>query len=178
MPTDAYVRPYEPRDFAQVRWLHDRTPPAGQVSIAPQHWPEALNRIEDCVLSLWVAVEIGTGSPAVSDDAEAVVGMVGFERPGAGLSVPPPDFMTSEQRTLRLDLMRVAPERQRRGIGRMLTATAEQWAREQGYERIMLDTTPQQEAAVALYKACGYVERGRSMIGRYELVWFEHTLTN
>jgi GNAT superfamily N-acetyltransferase len=102
--------------------------------------------------------------------------MVGFERPGAGMSVPPPEFVTFDQRTLRLDLMRVAPERQRRGIGRVLTATAVQWARDSGYGRIILDTTPQQEAAVALYTACGFVDRGRSTIGGYEIVWFELVL--
>jgi ribosomal protein S18 acetylase RimI-like enzyme len=177
MVPSAYVRPFAEGDLPQVRWLHDRTPPAGQVSVAPQQWPDELNRIEDCLLALWVAVEHGSGSPkAATDDAEAIVGMVGFERPGAGLSVPPPEFLTFDQRTLRLDLMRVAPERQRRGIGRMLTTTAIEWARANGYDRIALDTTPQQEAAVALYTGCGFVERGRSMIGRYELVWFELVL--
>jgi GNAT superfamily N-acetyltransferase len=128
------------------------------------------------VLALWVAVEQGTGSPAATPDTDAIVGVVGFERPGAGLSVPPPEFITFDEHPLRLDLMRVAPERQRRGIGRMLMTTAIDWARANGYGRIVLDTTPQQEAAVELYEACCFIDRGRSIIGRYELVWFELVL--
>ena len=50
------------------------------------------------------------------------------------------------------------------------------WSRAQGYEWVILDTTPQQEAAVAFYRAMGFEDVGRSMIDRWELVWFRRPL--
>lgn len=77
---------------------------------------------------------------------------------------------------VRVRHMLVAPERQRRGIGRQLIDAAFDWARQAGYSTIVLETTPQQEAAVDFYRALAFQEIGRSTIGRWELVWFEHTV--
>ena len=74
---------------------------------------------------------------------------------------------------VRLNYVRVVPERWRYGIGRLLSRIAIDWARDHGYEAVILETTPQQEAAVALYKTMGFTEMGRSTVGKYELVWFE-----
>jgi ribosomal protein S18 acetylase RimI-like enzyme len=41
---------------------------------------------------------------------------------------------------------------------------------------MILETTPQQEAAVEFYRATGFTEQGRSTIGRFELVWFRRAL--
>lgn len=168
MNLDIFIRTCDPSDQPQIRWLHQRTPPAGQVSTSPQPWPEDLDNIPDNYAAFWVAVERNSG-------VKAIVGMVGLERVIAAsvTGVPVPEFLDTTPPTARLDWMRVAPERQRRGIGRMLTQTAIDWARDNGYRAIILETTPQQEAAVALYEAMGFTERVRSMTGRYELVWFE-----
>lgn len=89
-------------------------------------------------------------------------------------SVEPPlaPFINTE-RTLRLHRVTVAPERWRHGIGRVLVAAALEWARFNNFESLVLETTPQQEAAVALYLATGFGEIGRTMFGAWELIWFE-----
>jgi hypothetical protein len=38
---------------------------------------------------------------------------------------------------------------------------------------MVVETTPQQVGAVALYRHMGFREAGHSMIGRFELVWFD-----
>jgi GNAT superfamily N-acetyltransferase len=76
-------------------------------------------------LSPWVAVEIDL-------DEEVIVGMAGLTRVEAPRDVPVPDFLVPWAQTARLTQVRVAPERQRRGIGRALTMTAIEWSREQG----------------------------------------------
>ena len=164
------IRPYKPSDQPGVRWLHDRTPPAGQPASRPQPWPEALEDIAANFLLFLVAVE-----PVW--DGEAIVGMAGLTRAGAPSEMTPlPAFVSSDPQTARLDYVRVAPERQRRGIGRALTQAAIEWAGQNGYRRVVLETTPEQAAAVGLYTAMGFSEIGRSTIGRWELAWFELSL--
>ena len=101
--------------------------------------------------------------------------MTGAMLAGSALSeeVPVPGFLYPIANVARLNYVRVAPERWRTGIGRRLSQTAIDWARDHGYEAAILETTPQQEAAVALYKAMGFSENGRSTIGKWEVVWFE-----
>ena len=100
--------------------------------------------------------------------------MLGLTHAGSPVEVTPvPDFLGTLEKTGRIDYVRVAPERQRRGVGRQLTETAIAWAHDAGFARLVLETTPQQKAAVALYEATGFRERGRSRSGPYELVWFE-----
>jgi GNAT superfamily N-acetyltransferase len=164
--TTVFVRAYLSSDQPQVRWLHDRTPPAGRIASAPQAWPPELDAILEHFLVFWVALE-----PDESD--EHLVGMVGLERTDSGSGVPVPSFVDVSRRVARLDVMRVAPERQRLGIGRLLGRTAIEWARDRGYEAVILETTPQQEAAVALYKHLGFAEVGRTTYGRWRVVWFE-----
>jgi ribosomal protein S18 acetylase RimI-like enzyme len=170
MNKDFSIRRFRVGDQHQIRWLHDRTPNAGEVAIRPQRWPEALDHVAANFEAFWVAVE-------QTPKGEAVIGMLGLTRPGSPAEATPvPDFMAPTETIGRIDYVRVAPERQRRGIGRLLTETAMEWARGHGYERLILETTPQQEAAVALYEALGFREKGRSMFGPYELVWFEFKL--
>lgn len=115
----------------------------------------------------WVAVEDDGGQ-------ESVVGSACLELVGeVSVGPPVPEFIDVVGATGRLHEMRVAPERQRRGIGALLMDAVIEWARKQGHEGMILETTPQQEAAVDFYRGAGFVERGRSMIGKYELVWFE-----
>lgn len=162
-----FVRPYRDSDYEQFRWLYERTPPAGQVAREPQPWSEHLDALGDLFVESWVAVE---------DDGEqqSIVGSACLELVGEeSLGPPVPEFIDAVGTTGRLHEMRVAPERQRRGIGKLLMDAVVEWCREQGYEGLILETTPQQEAAVEFYRAAGFVERGRSMIGAYELEWFE-----
>ncbi len=164
------VRAYRETDYAQFRWLYERTPPAGQVASAPQPWNDYLDHIADHYVAFFVAVE-------VDGDQESTVGSAGLEHVGE-TSVGPlvPDFIEVTRRTVRLQEMRTAPECQRRGIGRLLLAEAIEWARAHDYMRMIMETTPQQEAAVEFYRGIGFIEQGGSMIGRWELVWFARDL--
>ncbi len=164
------IRPFSIADLAAVRWLHDRTPPAGQVAVEPQHWPSTMDDIPRNYLAFWVAEEM-------SPHSGALVGMVGLA--DAALPDEPPLhtlFDPTRRRMARLHAMRVAPERQRQGIGRALAEVSVSWAAEQGFESVILDTTAQQEAAVALYRAVGFQERTRSMFGVWPLVWLEYEI--
>jgi ribosomal protein S18 acetylase RimI-like enzyme len=168
--TSYVVRPYRQSDFEQVRWLHERTPPAGQVAVRPQSWRPELDDITANFDVFWVAVERAR-------DEDAIVGMAGVEQVGSREDmVPLPDSLAVDGRTTRLHAMRVAPERQRRGIGRMLTQTAIEWARDHGYESMILETTPEQQPAIALYEAVGFKEIGRSRFREYDLLWFRLVL--
>jgi ribosomal protein S18 acetylase RimI-like enzyme len=160
------IRPYRPADQPGVRALHDRTPPAGQVYIGPQPWPSELDRIEETCLAFWVATE-----PDGSE--ERIVGMTGVTSIDSSV---PADVSMGRSHLVRLNHMRVAPERQCLGIGRRLVQVALDWSRAHGADYIILETTLQQVAAVKLYEHMGFREVGRSTIGPYELVWFERML--
>lgn len=165
------LRLFQPADQEQVEWLQKRTPAAGQVAWREATLPDDLRRIPESYAAFWVAVETLQDQRVGS---EAIVGMAGMTRAGAVAVGPPvPDFLETPPRTARLHRMRVAPERWRRGIGRELAQSALDWAREEKFESVILETTPQQEAAVSLYQSLGFVERGRSALGVYELVWFK-----
>jgi GNAT superfamily N-acetyltransferase len=131
--------------------------------------PDDLRHIPERFAAFWVATE------ALQDQSggtEAIVGMAGMTDVAAGAVGPPvPDFIDAPPGTARLHRMRVAPERWRRGIGRELAQAALDWAREEKFLSVILETTPQQVAAVRLYEAMGFAEVGRSRIGAYDLIW-------
>ena len=161
------IRPYGEADQPQIEWLYCRTPPAGQISARPQALPLDLQQIPAQYAHFLVMSELQRGE-------EAIVGMVGIEEVGAHQITPGvPPHLWLPARAARLRHVAVAPERQRSGIGRLLVDAAVAWCREQQYESVILETTPQQEAAVNLYVALGFVEIARSKVGSYDLIWFE-----
>ncbi len=160
---DLVIRPYQPADQAQIPALHDRTAPNGGPATTPQRWPPDLDQIQQNYLAFWVAVERDAAG-------ERVVGMVGVERAASDV---PELVLRGRLDVARMKRMRVAPERQRRGIGRRLTETAIAWARENGFHTLLLETTTVQTAAIALYERTGFGEVGRSKLGPFELIWFE-----
>jgi len=78
--------------------------------------------------------------------------------------------------TARVARMRVHPELQRCGYGRRVLRRLEARARELGYSRLVLETTPRQIAAIGLYRAEGYSERGRGELDGWEAIFFEKRL--
>lgn len=72
--------------------------------------------------------------------------------------------------------MRVHPNRQRRGFGRLLLKRLEERARALGYRVIRLDTTEQQTAAQRLYASAGYRETGRRQTARFLFIDYAKTL--
>jgi ribosomal protein S18 acetylase RimI-like enzyme len=170
-PSAVTIRLFQPRDQDQIEWLQKRTPAAGQVAWREATVPDDLRRISRSYSAFWVALEMLQDQSGASD---AIVGMAGMTRVSAVAIGPPiPDFLDTPPGTARLHRMRVAPERWRRGIGRKLARAALDWARKEKFESVILETTPQQEAAVSLYRSLGFAEKGRSALGSYELVWFQ-----
>ncbi len=60
-----------------------------------------------------------------------------------------------------LDRMVVHPQYRRKGVGRALTASVIEYARENGAAKVWLDTSPKLGEAVALYESMGFKECGR-----------------
>ena len=149
-----------------MRSLQERTPPAGQIWMGPQPVPQWFEDISAAFDACWVAVE--------GANYRDIVGMVFVQDVSSRKAeVEVPGILKSGRRLARLRRLVVAPERQRQGIGRQLTRTVIEWSRERGYDAVILETTPQQEAAVALYKSMGFREVGRSTFRLWELAWFE-----
>jgi ribosomal protein S18 acetylase RimI-like enzyme len=165
------VRAFEKSDQAGIEWLYMRTPPWGRTYPRPQAVPEEIKRLSNHYEHVLVAVENDR-------DGEAVVGMVAIEgsETMTNMHVPPPDSVGVTKTSCRLHWVLVAPERWRQGIGRMLTQAAIGWARDHGYKAVVLETTPEQLAAVALYESMGFKEIGRSRLREYNLVWFRLVL--
>jgi ribosomal protein S18 acetylase RimI-like enzyme len=55
----------------------------------------------------------------------------------------------------------VAADARGRGIGRRLMDEAIAWSTHAGIEKLVLSVYPHNDAAIALYRACGFVEEGR-----------------
>ena len=72
--------------------------------------------------------------------------------------------------------MRVHPRSQRRGFGHLILERLEDRARELGYDTLHLDTTVEQDAAQAFYRAHGYRETGRTRLGPFRVILFEKRL--
>jgi GNAT superfamily N-acetyltransferase len=172
-PPGPVIRPYEPADQPGLRWLYERTPPAGQVSL--RRYEKLAIDIEaplDYYEDVWVAVE-------PTPDGDAIVGGAMLEHVGDRVlpGVPTAEFIDTTRKLGRLHHVSVAPERQRRGIGRRLMEAATDWARSEGYEALVLETTSEQRGAIAFYEALGWTEIGRSAFRRWEMVWFELKLS-
>jgi GNAT superfamily N-acetyltransferase len=160
------TRIFLPSDQQQIEWLYARTPRASGVSSRPARLPADLRNIDEAFARFWVVVES-------TSDEDVVVGMAGVQDVAMDSVEPPLAPFISTERTLRLHRVTVAPERWRFGIGRMLVAAAVEWARLNNFASLVLETTPQQEAAVALYLATGFTDIGRTQFGIWELIWFE-----
>jgi len=50
-----------------------------------------------------------------------------------------------------------------RGIGKLLLASAIQWAADAGAHKMALEVWPHNEAAIRLYRGAGFVEEGRKV---------------
>jgi ribosomal protein S18 acetylase RimI-like enzyme len=72
--------------------------------------------------------------------------------------------------------MRVHPNFQRRGLGRLLLRRLEERAQALGCQTIRLDTTDEQTAARRLYERSGYRETGRRQTDRFLFIDYAKTL--
>ena len=81
-----------------------------------------------------------------------------------------------ENKVVELKLMFVLPKYQGRGYGKMLLNHAIDYAREQGYSKICLDTRRQFGAAQHLYRSNGFKEIDRYNDNKHAELYFELVL--
>lgn len=73
--------------------------------------------------------------------------------------------------------MRVAPEYQGQGIGKMILTKLVESAINKGYSTLILETSDKQIAANALYRNYGFVGIKQEIIDGYNCIWYEKKLT-
>jgi GNAT superfamily N-acetyltransferase len=140
-----HVRRYEPRDRAAALALAPRL----AIGVAAWRDPAA---VLDTVRG-WVheAITSAADDRAVfvaEDPSGRLIGLVGV---GQGV------HFSGEIDGYVGELV-VSADREGRGVGRALMASAERWARERGLERMTLETGAANTRARAFYGQLGYVE--------------------
>lgn len=113
--------------------------------------------------------------PADADGADGADASDASDQPADATGPTAPLDATAE-----LKRMRVDPARQRRGYGRRTYRELERRARDRGFERVVLDTTPDQPAARGLYESEGFERIRRAHVGpgdeRFELLVYAKPL--
>ena len=172
------IGPYSPGDESEVEKMYERARRARDAGDPRWMDRSALATPAEAAVepssASWVAVvpsETGT---------DRVVGIVDVAGIAAAPEMPPATPLAQEWHRRRdvaqLTRLRVEPELWRRGVGTRLTQTVIEWSREHGFRTLVLNTTTPQKPALSLYRKLGFREVGRSFLGKYELVWLEHTL--
>ena len=87
-----------------------------------------------------------------------------------------PSHFTRMRRPLYLTSMAILPALQRKGVGRVIMAAAEQAGRASNMEAIRLDAYEGAPGAGPFYVKCGYTERGRVTYRDAALIYFEKLL--
>ncbi len=82
-------------------------------------------------------------------------------------------YFTPVPRPLYLTTMAVAPDRQRRGLGRACLAHAVTRARSWPAQSLCLDAFDHPAGAGGFYRACGFREQGRGTYRGVPLIYFE-----
>lgn len=65
-------------------------------------------------------------------------------------------FKKFDDQTAEIKRMFVLPSQRGKGLAKFILKTIEDWASESGYNSYILETSPQLEPAIALYKKSGY----------------------
>ena len=95
----------------------------------------------------------------ITNEQNDIVGTAGLLRTGAN---------TAELRKVYL-----APEARGGGIGKLLVQHIVEWAREQGYREISLNTHPQLQLAISLYTSVGFVKTNEVIPERPKVMIFK-----
>lgn len=176
------IRRYDPADRDAVWTVHDRAFRLSELDFYPE-LNRHLRHVEDRFLDaggefLVAAVDAPPADPIeYGRDGERVVGIGGFlpslsETASVRVDAPvDPDADTVEVRSLRVD-----PSFQGRGIGTALMRDLEARAADRGFERAVLDTGADLEAAQSLYESLGYERVGRETYGDFVLFYYETAL--
>jgi ribosomal protein S18 acetylase RimI-like enzyme len=148
------VRRYQPGDRQAVRDLHNLALHDARAHGGNGPWDADLRAIESSYLDEGGELLVGTID-------QRIVAMGALRR-------------ASSERAA-ITRMRVHPAFQRRGFGRCMLHELERTATRLGYRSLALDTTVEQTAAQALYRAEGYRETGRGTLGRFDVIYFAKT---
>jgi len=103
---------------------------------------------------------------------EFLVGFAGVELTGMG------GLLRRSPEEAEIKRMRVHPDFQRRGFGRLILKELEARAQALGYREIRLDTTEEQIAARRLYESAGYRETGRRSRGHFLFIDYNKPLSS
>lgn len=96
--------------------------------------------------------------PAVGDDAAELATLL------AHLGYP----LHAARTVAQLTALVVPPEMRGRGVGRALVAAAEQWARAQGAERLVVTTALHRADAPLFYERLGFEHTGRRYVKKLD----------
>ena len=132
------VRAYEPSDAARVRQIDERALRASPLR-DPEDAPAVCN----------------PNSRYLEASGTFLVGLVGGEIVAVG------GYRPVDAATVSLERLRVDPARQRSGYGTRLLYELEADARDDGFERALLNTDVRLQAARQLYRRRGYEPIGR-----------------
>ena len=144
------IRTFEARDRDAVWALHRE----GLEQTTPEY-PEVLAHYEADLHELEAHYLTSGSNFWVAEIAGELVGMAAIE----GI----------DAETGRLRRMRVTTSRRRQGVAQALLETAERFCRDQGYQRLILDTTEQQTAAHGLYEKNGFRRVGERSFGPFRV---------
>ncbi len=154
------IRRYEPRDAETVWDLHVRAlGDAGAYDEEYAHLDADLRRVE--------ATFLESGGEFLVGEVDGDVVAMGALQPASAV-----DHHESGTSTGVVRRMRVDPDHQRRGYGTAILDRLEERAVELGFERLVLDTTPRQSAAIAFYERHGYRETRREDAGPVEMIYY------
>lgn len=169
-PPGLAVRPVQPADNEAVRALFI----AGQKELAgPGSAP-----------NVRIAIKRYTDACLMDDLARA---SVHYSKPGRRMwvlesqqhevaAIAAIDSMDSTAGVALFTRLVVAPQFRRKGVARLLTRRAEQWAVRQGYSMARLEVTDLQPVARAMYVSLGYVDRNTSYYGPITVFEMEKSL--
>jgi len=162
--SDLTIRRYEPTDADAVWDLHERVlRDIDAYDEAYAHLDADLRTVEDAYLD--------RGGEFLVGGRDGTLVAMGATQPTAAV-----DHHETDPDAAVVRRMRVAPDHQRRGYGTAILRELEARAAGSGVERLVLDTTPDQKNAVALYESFGYTETRREAAPAGEMIFYEKDL--
>ncbi|MFC7058706.1 GNAT family N-acetyltransferase [Halovenus salina] len=138
------IRRFQPGDGDRIRELNDvamATTPEYEPAIPDEDLRDVQANYLDGDGEFLVAVVDGT-----------IVGMGAYATPNEWKE----EFIHVDSRTVELTRMRVDPEYHGQGVGSALYHELEQRARQDGYERLLLDTGVENDVARGFYESLGF----------------------
>jgi ribosomal protein S18 acetylase RimI-like enzyme len=178
--TELTLRRYDPAEKNAVWSVHERAFRAAPV----EHYPElnrTLRHVEDTFEDgeyLVGTLPVPPADPGEYGPGDERIAAIGGYLPSVSeaATVRPGSPVEADARTAEVKSVRVDPDFQRRGFGRALVSGLESRARDEGYERVVLDTGQDMLAAQSLYESMGYEPAGEESFREFELVYYRKAL--